>query len=470
MKIQVLAVALSGALFSLSAHAGKNSLAVQPISGGYRIIPAAGGTPLITNTSVTAGAASGEALIQDMFKGPGPANKSLDLVSTRSVPWSSIARAASRAAPYAIAGMFLYDIWKGVRTKSDGDSWEQDKGLPEEDVPAWSCRINEITGVGSGPKAACADAVQRYNSRYSSVQESGTALHGCVSTYTFSLGSGAGVGPYDVMQNVAIALRGNANSAWCGVSSSTKISSITASESIQKLCPLLPDGTRGTKGFDGKCPSGRYEPISDDEARVLFENNAPKGEARNTVEELLKRDVEFAPAPEIKVKGENKIESEPRVKTEVDPQGNTKTTTTKDVYNIKYDGNTYTWNVTTVTVNSDGSTSEETKPDEEVSPPQDPTMPERPKLYEQKYKDGIQGVWDKEMAGIHNTPIFQFLKSMNPGLGGSDCPKWTFPSGDFMGLKLAGGDISVPCSVWFALKAIIIVSALLLARRLIFGG
>jgi len=465
-------MALLGALFCSSVWAGNNSVSVSPSGAGYSVAFGSNGTPLASSTTVSPGATSGESLIKDMFKAPGPAGKSLDLAATRAIPWATVARTVARGHGYIQVGMAAYDIYKDLRVKENtgGHGWDADPGTAEKDMAIWQVEASQVVGTGSTPYMAASTFMAAYNRKSSTYSETGSAGYGCTQTISYELGA-PGVAPntWARMVRTVIGYRGSAGSNWCGVSDFVQSGIITAVATMGKACPTMPDGSPGVKGLDGLCPTGNYQPITDDQAADLFSKNAPKAQAPKIVEELLKRDVEFSPAPSVKIEGQPKVESDPKVRTEVGPDGKTKTTTTKDVYNITYGNNSYTWNVTTVTVNSDGSSSEETKPDPEVTPPTDPTMPERPKLYKQKYPDGIAGVWDKEMAGIKSTPIFSFLYSLNPNIGGASCPRWTFPSGRVLGIDV-GGDLSVPCNVWFALRAIIVVSALLLARRLVFGG
>ncbi|MEL4178337.1 hypothetical protein [Roseateles sp. PN1] len=476
MTKKIVLMALSGALFSFSAQAA-NNLSVQSGNAGGRVVlvptVSSNGTPYIKPTWVTNGPSSGAVVLNDLIKAGGPAGRSLDLSAVRALPWGTIAKTAAKATGYAGLAVTVFDIWSGLRTKpnASGDGWLFDPGVDPGNVSGYVCSPgNGITGQGTTSYQACSAAMAQYNKKFSTYSESGSSTYGCTNTISFQLGPGGPAqGQFAIMQTNTVGYRGDAGSNWCGSTAVSKIGSVTALPIVITSCADTPDGKPVAIGFDGKCPSGKSEPISTETAADLFEQNAPKDQARNIAEELLKRDIEFSPAPDIKIDGEKKIESEPKVKTETAPDGSTKTTTTKDVYNITYNGNSYNWNVSTVTVNSDGSTSTETKPDEQATPPNDLSMPERPKLYKQKYPDGVQGVWDKEMGAIKSTPIFSFLNSLNPNIGGAACPRWTFPTGRVLGIDV-GGDLSVPCSVWFALKAIMIVSALLLARRLVFGG
>lgn len=153
------------------------------------------------------------------------------------------------------------------------------------------------------------------------------------------------------------------------------------------------------------------------------------------------------------------------------PTTNTTTNTTTTVHNT-YQGSTYSYTVTnnTTTTNPDGST---TTTDEDV--PEDATvndseLPEVPKLYERKYPDGMQGVWDEKIGEIKATPLFSLPQVFAPNIAGGSCPSWTFNANIGPGMMLGTGSISPPCWVWDFIKAIVIIGSLMLARALIFGG
>lgn len=94
-----------------------------------------------------------------------------------------------------------------------------------------------------------------------------------------------------------------------------------------------------------------------------------------------------------------------------------------------------------------------------------------PSLYERTYPDGLVGVWNDRIADIKATPIFGLSAVFTPtGVSGGSCPSWTFNANIGSHMNFGSGSISPPCWIWPAIKAIVIISALLLARRLIFGG
>ena len=100
----------------------------------------------------------------------------------------------------------------------------------------------------------------------------------------------------------------------------------------------------------------------------------------------------------------------------------------------------------------------------------DKPLPDQPKLYEPKYPDGITGLWNSKLQEIKATPLFNLAPALLPTVSGGSCPSWKVDL-SIDGWTNAGlQDVSPPCWVWDVAKLVIIASALLLARRLIFGG
>lgn len=100
-----------------------------------------------------------------------------------------------------------------------------------------------------------------------------------------------------------------------------------------------------------------------------------------------------------------------------------------------------------------------------------PGLPDLPDgLYEPKYPDGLQGVWDDKKEQLKGTALVQLVDSLMPKHQSGSCPSWT------LDLDLGGQwgfgvhMLEPPCWIWSALRALVLVGALLLARRLVFGG
>ncbi|MDR3066460.1 MAG: hypothetical protein LBV05_13290 [Comamonas sp.] len=93
------------------------------------------------------------------------------------------------------------------------------------------------------------------------------------------------------------------------------------------------------------------------------------------------------------------------------------------------------------------------------------------KLYEPKYPQGPVEVWKQSSAGIKNSGLGSLAMALMPKIGdGGSAPVWIvdfnfWPFGD-MGTH----DISPPLWLWGVIQAITLLTALIVARRLIFGG
>jgi hypothetical protein len=100
----------------------------------------------------------------------------------------------------------------------------------------------------------------------------------------------------------------------------------------------------------------------------------------------------------------------------------------------------------------------------------DSPLAKLPKLYTSKYPEGLAGVWNTKKAELNSTPLITLVDRLMPSIGsGGTCPVWSidlsFGFADY-GLQ----NVAPPCWIWSVAKSIVIVSALLLARALVFGG
>lgn len=97
-------------------------------------------------------------------------------------------------------------------------------------------------------------------------------------------------------------------------------------------------------------------------------------------------------------------------------------------------------------------------------------LPSKPGLWEAKYPQGLSGVWDQRKQQLTAAPLGQLAGQLLPGFNGGSPPSWTFDF-DFGPLGNFGQHQLTPDSnIWGMLRAIVIVSALIFAFRLVFGG
>lgn len=114
-----------------------------------------------------------------------------------------------------------------------------------------------------------------------------------------------------------------------------------------------------------------------------------------------------------------------------------------------------------------GQETKEKQPDDLAT---DSPLGDVPKLYTPKYPKGMTGVWDAQKSKLANTPVAKVASQLMPNIGsGGTCPSWMLPLD--VGIASFGEwNVAPPCWIWDAAKVIIVVSSLLLARALVFGG
>lgn len=162
-------------------------------------------------------------------------------------------------------------------------------------------------------------------------------------------------------------------------------------------------------------------------------------------------------------------------------QTGTRTTTTTTTHPLTYAGNSVTSSTinnttTNITNNTTNVTTTETKTetvedDSEEQTPTDAPLGDVPKLYEKKYPDGLLGVWDAKKAEFEQTSFFRMIDELTPKIGqAGSCPSWSIDLSWTPGGSMGVHELQPPCMIWPILKAIVIISALFLARALIFGG
>ncbi|MDH1333705.1 hypothetical protein N5D63_06035 [Comamonas thiooxydans] len=162
-------------------------------------------------------------------------------------------------------------------------------------------------------------------------------------------------------------------------------------------------------------------------------------------------------------------------------QTGTRTSTTTTTHPLTYSGNsvkssTVTNTTTNITNNTTNITTTETKTekvedDSEEQSPTDAPLGDVPKLYEKKYPDGLLGVWDAKKAEFEQTSFFRMIDELTPKIGqAGSCPSWSIDLSWTPGGSMGVHQLQPPCMIWPILKAIVIISALFLARALIFGG
>lgn len=144
---------------------------------------------------------------------------------------------------------------------------------------------------------------------------------------------------------------------------------------------------------------------------------------------------------------------------------------------IKVDATTRT----TVTENGQVKEESETErpnptPEEEADQEQaqdlaftDPAFPAIEIPYEQRYPDGIVGVWNTKKSELTGSQFVSSVAGMFPSLSGTgSCPQWRLPI-NFSFFNYGMGDVSVACWIWDVVGLLMITFACFAARDIIFG-
>lgn len=312
-----------------------------------------------------------------------------------------------------------------------------------------------------------------------------TVTGGNATTYTTALAAcNAFCAEYGTVTATQCATNAWKSNASCsnGASSPTAIM-----ESVGLTCPTGQNWTlSGTSCTRPACATGFVRDgstgicvdplLNDDQAASAIAAALPSGDPAAIVS-AFPPGTQIDPDPAT-VTGPASVTS-PSVTTTNTTNNVTTTVTNSTTVNNTYNNNQITTTVTnnTVTKNAAGEVIatqvEEGTPDpskDDNATVIDTPLTEMPTLYERKYPDGIKGVWDTRSAEMKATPLFGLTAVFAPSVGGGSCPTWSMSANIGPQMMFGTHSLSPPCWLWTALKAVIIVTALLLARSLIFGG
>lgn len=169
-------------------------------------------------------------------------------------------------------------------------------------------------------------------------------------------------------------------------------------------------------------------------------------------------------------------------KTNPDGTTSTTTTTTQNRYEYNFGPNYYNYSTTTkITQNTDGVVTEtetsdgipsDTPTQQEESTDytfNDSEFPEVPSFYQQKYPDGLEGVWQQARADIDQSAFMQFLQGFIPSFSGS-CPAFGLGFNIASWANYGTVQFSSICYVLDFVKIILLVTAIFTFRKVTFGG
>lgn len=144
-------------------------------------------------------------------------------------------------------------------------------------------------------------------------------------------------------------------------------------------------------------------------------------------------------------------------------------TSTRTTTETEVDGEITDTTTTETPTRQPGDSTDDSDDDEEPVTYDDPPFEAVPNLYDQKYDQGIKGVWDKKWPELQETGFMQSINKLIPSIGGGTCPRFEvgMDAGDWF--SFGNQLINVPCWVFEAIRAIVMILAAFLARKIIWG-
>ncbi|MDO6499245.1 hypothetical protein [Photobacterium sanguinicancri] len=100
-------------------------------------------------------------------------------------------------------------------------------------------------------------------------------------------------------------------------------------------------------------------------------------------------------------------------------------------------------------------------------------MPDESKaksFWPKRYPDGLSGVLSKFIENMKQTPIFKWLDQFVLNIGSGTAPVYEFCFGTIANIDFGCLELKADSYVWVGIRSALIISALLMARRLVFGG
>lgn len=126
-------------------------------------------------------------------------------------------------------------------------------------------------------------------------------------------------------------------------------------------------------------------------------------------------------------------------------------------------------NITNITNITNETTTEKDEAPEEA--PTDTPFLDIPELYKQKYPDGLIGVMRTQFTAMKATPLFSLPAQLMGDLPQTgQCPSWQLNLNFAAWANFGTRNIGADCSIWDFASWVVIISALILARQLVFGG
>ena len=295
-----------------------------------------------------------------------------------------VAQAAKGFTPVAI-GLGAYDLMQAYRMRSTAGQLEIDQGASTVDKAIVSCTLtsgpaHKATG---GSFSACyssaievannywlADEIAVNNSNYATKTTITISPKTCTSTSYCQTDTTSVSWTRSVSCTAGICTKG----AWIRGSTSLSNAPVSGTSTITKACPDITDPLTGqsyTPGVsgDGKCITGRYDPITEEQAAAKLATAITAKAVEDYIRSPPSKDSPIPSSAPMVITGPATQNGPPQTTTRTGPSGTVSETVTK-IFQYNYAGDTITYNTVNQTVTNittpEGVTTTETelKPEE----------------------------------------------------------------------------------------------------------
>ncbi|CAG0973015.1 hypothetical protein BURK2_01408 [Burkholderiales bacterium] len=385
--VWLVAVGLTAMLLGMSsAHAtvinGLGGAGITYVSGGAQIADGSGltfqgrnwTTPSVNNVRVA-----------EQLRIPSIGGNPLNVTAARTIPWGAVGRGAARILPGISTAAAIWDLAEDLNARDDGaGGMELEERTNTETVSGWSCTFQAggtYTATGGEPADACNAAADLWEA----------ANTGELSSYTYSgsawvtgVCTGTTTRSCPMTRTTTTTYKPPGCTSNCTSTTNPIAFTGSATTTATQRCPLVIDPLNPANtipagspvGVDGKCPTGRYQPIGADALGDRFAGYPPSADRQRAIaEETVNGGGEIVGAPEREVTGPASVPGQPTTRTTTAPDGTVTTTTSTPTTNYTYNNNTINYTVTVVTNTTVGGVTTTTTT---TTNPGDPTDAEDP--------------------------------------------------------------------------------------------
>lgn len=281
------------------------------------------------------------------------------------------AKAAAKALPTVAVGVALWDIWDNIRVRPDGSGGlVEDPGQLPGDLTTVQCStmVGQATGTptlaknSSGtPQGACGPLLSQVPSNWNTGSAGPAYPVGSMTCSQAASGSCTQVFYVPFMGNQSVTL--------------------TFGPVVIQQCPAVVDFSDprytvpgGPTGFDGKCPTGRYNrPLPFQDAANRFAAHPP-ADPSSVARDAISRGEEIDATP-AGIEGPATQTGTPTTTTTSNPDGTSRTETKTPSYSYNYGPSSVTYNTTVTTVVNNAGNITTTTTTTNNTPKQDPEDP-----------------------------------------------------------------------------------------------